>query len=393
MVIELVVHGVSSDGAGVGRDADGRVVFVPGALVDERVAVTVVEEKKRHAVGQLVQVLEPSPDRVDPTCAEVERGCGGCDLRHASIDGQLRMKERIVLDALERIGRLSEHPAPTLVPLDPDGYRTTARCVVVHGHAGYRHRRSAEGLAVAACPVLHPGLEELLVDGDFSGVREVTLRLGARTGERLVLADPTAAAVDVAQDVVLVGADELEAGRRAWYHEEVAGRRWRISARSFFQASPEGAEALASVVGAMVGAGDGPLVDLYGGVGLFAGTIGWAGPITLVERAASAVADARVNLADRSVKILASPVERWKPSSADVVVADPARAGLGRRNVEQIAATGCAVAVLVSCDAGALGRDVGLMVQAGFDLDAITLVDLFPQTSRVEVVTRFVRGA
>ena len=386
-----MVTGVSSEGAGVGREPDGRVVFVPGALLDETVVVEVVEEKKRHALARLVEIVEPSPDRIEPGCAAVEQGCGGCDLRHATPQAQRSTKERIVTDALTRIGRLGDPPPLTTIDLPADGRRTTARCLVIAGRAGYRRRRSADGLTVDACPVLHPALEELVVEGRYDGVREVTLRMGARTGERLVLADPGAAAVDVPAGVVVVGADELGAGRRAWYHEEVGGRRWRISARSFFQARPDGAEALAATVASMVGTGEGHLVDLYGGVGLLAGTVEWRGPITLVERSSSAIADARINLADRSVKVLATPVERWKPSPAAAVIADPARSGLGRRGVEQLDQTGCDVAVLVSCDAGALGRDVGLMIAAGFSLESVVVVDLFPQTSRVEVVSRFVR--
>lgn len=392
MVTEIAVTGVSSDGAGVGRDHDGRVVFIPGALPDETVTVDIVEEKKRHAVGRLVAVTEASPERIEPGCAAVARGCGGCDQRHVTPDGQRRLKEQVISDALTRIGRLSELPAITTRALPDEAYRTTARCTVIDGRAGYRERRSNEGLVVDACPVVHPLVEELLVEGRFDGAGEVTLRVGARTGERLVLADPIATAVDVPADVTVVGADELGRGRRAWYHEEAAGRRWRISARSFFQARPDGAEELAAVVGSVVGDGDEPLVDLYGGVGLFAGTLDWSGPVTLVERSSSAVADARVNLEGRDVKILATPVERWKPSPAAVVVADPARSGLGRRGVDQVTQTGCRRLVLVSCDAGALGRDAGLLHDAGFELDSVVAVDLFPQTSRVEVVAGFARG-
>src|SRR5690606_23893284 len=132
------------------------------------------------------------------------------------------------------------------------------------------------------------------------------------TGERLVVDEgpapgPEPAAVaDVPDGARVVTSSELRSGTRAWYHEELAGRRWRISARSFFQARPDGAEALvAEVVGALAGSLDAEahLVDLYGGVGLFAGSVG-SGSVTLVESSASAVADARVNLADRSARIV-----------------------------------------------------------------------------------------
>ena len=121
----------------------------------------------------------------------------------------------------------------------------------------------------------HPLLDELVADGRFPD-GEVVLRAGARTGERLVVVDGDAPARQVPDGVRVVRAAELAAGTRAWYHEEVAGRRWRISARSFFQARPDGAEALVAAVRAALDGAvppGGHLVDLYGGVGLFAGTL------------------------------------------------------------------------------------------------------------------------
>ena len=390
-MIELRTTGVSSTGAAVGREPSGRVVFVAGALPQELVRADIVEEKKRHVNARLTEVIEASPDRIEPACPAVAMGCGGCDLRHATPAGQRALKQQIVSGAITRIGGLEPVPLTT-IELPAEGYRTTARCGVVEGRAGFRLSRSQVTLAVERCPVLHPDLEELLVEGRFDGATEVTLRLGARTGERLALVAPSAAAVDLPPDVIVVGADELRAGRRAWYHDEVAGRRWRISARSFFQARPDGAEALVGEVRRRVGEAEGPLIDLYGGVGLLAGTIDAKGPVTLVERSGSALADARINLGDHpALKLLDQPVERWKPSGAEVVLADPARSGLGAEVVTAVAATGCLRLVLVSCDAGAFGRDAGLLDEAGYELGEVTLIDMFPQTSHVEVISTFDR--
>jgi 23S rRNA (uracil1939-C5)-methyltransferase len=170
----------------------------------------------------------------------------------------------------------------------------------------------------------------------------------------------------------------------------VAGHRFRVSARSFFQARPDGAAALVDLVGrALAGAGDGPLVDLYGGVGLFAATVGRGRRVTVVERAASAVADARVNVPGGRVLLL--DVDQWRPSHAAAVVADPSRHGLGKRGVAAVDASGATHLALVSCDPASFGRDARLLGAAGFAHEGSTLVDLFPHTPHVEVVTRFVR--
>ena len=173
---------------------------------------------------------------------------------------------------------------------------------------------------------LTPLLEELIVDGRFGACTEVTLRAGAATGERLVIAAPTAADIAVPDDVQVVGTDELAAGRRAWLHEEVAGRTWRVSAKSFFQSRPDGAARLVELVRHGVEAAPaGSMVDLYCGVGLFAGTVATGRPIQAVESSGSSVADARHNLSDLGIKVVKCAVEKWKPSRAAVLVADPPR--------------------------------------------------------------------
>jgi 23S rRNA (uracil1939-C5)-methyltransferase len=398
---EVVVSGVAAGGDGVGRLADGRAVFVRGALPGERVRLAVTEEKKRFARATLVEVLEAAPERVGPPCAQVAAGCGGCDWQHVDPAAQRRLKAGIVTDALRRIGRL-EPPEPDPGPeLAPDGWRTTVRAVVdPAGRAGFRLHHAHDPLAVGegGCLVAHPLVDEILKDGLFPPpVREVTVRAGAATGERLVLCAPAAGDSRVPEGVALVGADQLAAGHRAWIHEVVAGRRWRISAESFFQGRPDGAGALVDAVVAAVGDAAVPgatVADLYSGVGLFAGVLGerTGGRVLAVESNHSAVADARINLADLGgARVVRSDVRRWHPSAADVVVADPSRQGLGAEVVPRIAATGAAALALVSCDPGALGRDAGLLAAGGWELASVRLVDLFPHTAHVEVVTGWFR--
>ena len=312
---------------------------------------------------------------------------------HASPPYQRTLRERIVREALARVAGLDEPPVPTTVELASEHYRTTLRCRVVPDGPGFRKRASHEVVAVDSCLIAHPLIEELLLVGDFGEAEEVTIRVGARTGERLVLASPTASAVHLPDDVLVVGADELAAGRRAWIHEEVAGRRWRISAQSFFQARPDGAEALvAAVARAIEGVPpDARLVDAYAGVGLFAGTVGAARPTVAIERSRSSVADARINLKGSDARLVGSSVDRWRASPAAVVVADPPRAGLGRVGADRLCATGADRFVLISCDAAALARDTGLLRSRGYELVDVTIVDLFPHTSHIETVARFDR--
>lgn len=385
--VTLDITTIVAGGDGLARDADGRVVFVAGGLPGERVTAAVHERRKDFAKAALTEVLVASDHRVTEPCPFVAAGCGGCDWQHISPAGQRMLKADIVRDALRRQAHLDIE-----VSLGPElpatAYRTTLRGVAVDGRFGFRHRGSHEVVAVSPCLVAHPLLDELVTAGRFPD-GEVILRAGARTGERLVVVHGDRNAVSVPEGVRVVTQAELNAGTRAWYHEEVAGRRWRISARSFFQARPDGAETLVDAVrGSLGDTSGGHVVDLYGGVGLFAGTLG-AHKVTLVESAASSVADARVNLSDRDVRVVKVDVARWHTTRADAVVADPPRTGLAAAGVAAVVATHARRVALVSCDPAALGRDAKLLGEAGYRLVDSTLIDLFPHTSHVEVVSRF----
>lgn len=398
-IVELHTTGVAKGGEAVAREPSGRVVFVEGALPGERVEAHVVDEKRAFARAHLVRVLDPAPSRVVPPCPVIARGCGGCDLQHASLDAQRDLKVTIVRDALERIGNVAAMPEIEVVALPAEGYRTTVHGLVAPGVGGggrfaLRRRHSHDPVGVEHCMVLHPLLDELVAEGRFGTATGVTLRCGARTGERLALITPSADGVSLPSDVRVVGADELRRGKRAWIHEEVAGVTLRVSAESFFQARPDGAEVLVDTVRSMVGTLAPPtrVVDAYAGVGLFAATVARDAAVVAIERGASSVADARVNLRGRRARIVRSDVERFRPVPADVVIADPARSGLGRPAVKRLAATGAGRLVLVSCDPAAFARDVALLAGEGFELERAVLVDLFGQTSHIEVVSAFCRS-
>jgi len=395
--VERLVAG----GVGLSRREDGRVVLVDGGLPGERLEVSVIERKGSEH-GRIVQVLESSPGRIEPVCPNVLQGCGGCDLAHLAHGAQLDAKAEIVVDALRRLGKWKEPNVVQGPVLDPWGFRTTLRAAVVDGRAGLRMGSSHDVLDLSSCAVAHPRLEELLVDGEFGSATEVVLRVGIASGERIAVVTPSAAGVRLPSDVLVIGVDELKAGRRAWIHEEVAGRMWRISAESFFQTRPDGADALVDIVKSMVSdlledthAEQATLVDAYCGVGLFAGSLiagrdNWR--VVAAERGRSSVADAKVNLADLDARVVGTSIERFRVPPAKILVADPSRAGLGRKAVKVLAAAGAERFVLVSCDPAAAGRDVALLNAEGYRPVESVVIDMFPHTHHVEVVTRLERS-
>ncbi|MDQ1381323.1 MAG: hypothetical protein QOJ71_2042 [Actinomycetota bacterium] len=365
-------------GDALARADDGRVALIDGALPDERVRIEVTADKADMLRGRVVEVLEASPARVVPPCVHAREGCGGCGWQHVATETQPRLKLEIIRDALSRIAHIADPPLAEPVLLPMEGFRTTVRALVVDGKPAFRKHQSHDPVLVASCLVAHPAIDELLREGHFGRASEVTLRVGVGTGERAALAEPADMIMDLPPDVMR--------GKNAMVHEVVDGHSMRVSINSFFQSRTDGAEMLARLVRESTGP-DRVIADLYCGVGLFAVTADRPKRVVAVERGRSAVADAKHNLKGRDARIVRSDVGKWMGNKVDVVVADPSRAGLGREGARAVLACDPERIVLVSCDAAALARDVGLLVGADYSLTSVTLVDLFAHTPHIECVT------
>ncbi len=350
------------------------------------------EAKKRFARGSLIDVVDPSPHRRAVECTARHNGCGGCDWLAVDPAYQAELRRQIVVDTLERIGKIASPNVVAGPQLPIDGYRTVIRAAVgPNGQAGFRAAHSHDVVPTEACQVAHPLAAELLTDVRYpEDCSEVQIVVGARTGERMIVIDSDAEPDNVPSDVVVA----RQGSGVGSITEVVAGVTFRISAGSFFQCRPDGAEALVDLVTeGLRDAEPGPMVDAYCGVGLFAATVGGTRDVAAIELSPSSVADARFNLANRrpATIVTESAVERWPVEPAAVVVADPARRGLGPKAVDVVSATGASRLVLISCDAASLGRDARLLAGHGFSLDRSVVVDLFGQTSHVEVVSTFSR--
>lgn len=427
-VLDVTIERFVAGGKGLGHAPDGRVVLVDGGLPGDRLMVEVTRDRPNLLTGTIGAVLEAAPARIEPPCPEVDKGCGGCDLQHVESSRQPELKAEVVRDAIRRTAKLDDVEVVLGPELVPFGYRTTLRCVVdpTTGRLGFRRRRSHDPHVVDDCMIAHPRAAEVIREARFPGEREVLVRVSVATGERMVVVPGrSGASADfrVPDDVSVVsgtvggrargrrrggtGRPSRSSGARStgtrsageqmveerFIHEVVAGRRFRISAGSFFQARPDGAAALVDAVRRMLPDFDGNrhrLVDLYGGVGLFSACLE-AREGELVEVSRSATGDASVNLQDLGTTVRTLDVADWRPSVADVVVADPSRAGLGKDGVAAVIGTRAPEVVLVSCDPAAMARDMGMLVEAGYSPTRVEVVDMFPQTRHVETVTGFRR--
>jgi 23S rRNA (uracil1939-C5)-methyltransferase len=379
------------------------------------VRVDIVQRGSRFDRARLIEVIAAAGRQPTPCRHDHAGGCGGCSLLHATRAAQASAKREIVAGALARLGGIAQPVVRETRTPGPDlGYRNHARFGVDGGgRLTYVARRDGPdrgALAIEGCVVLHPRLDELRgeLSGRVSGAAEVELRIGVRTGERLVVLHGAASVPPALDPTRLDAAIMLEKGGRLvpvrgapWIHEIVLGTRFRISSLSFFQVNTDGAECLAGLVGeGAAGSEGGRVLDLYAGVGLFTMTaLRPARDVLAVEIEAASSADLRHNTSARSgVRIRNEPVAEvlrdLRPGRDvfDLAVIDPPRAGMGEAVVRALAPLSVPRLVLVSCDPGSLGRDVAALAGAGYRLQEATPVDQFPGTPHVETVAVLSRG-
>ncbi len=371
-MMDLTIVRLVAGGDGLGF-VDGKAVFVPGTLPGERVRVRVSQQRRDFDRAALVQVLEPSPERVEPGC-RFAGVCGGCDWLHISYEEQLRQKIAIVSEALRRTGGI-ERPDPPIEPSDPWRSRNRAQ---VHrgpeGGLGYMGAGSGHVVVVDACPIVAPSVERLFCPGA-----------------------PAPAGLD--RFTVFGAGDMLAVEGRDDDRDlsvQVNGRRILFSVGCFFQSNVGLLGKL--VAWAVDGLGGGTAADLYCGVGLFASFLARAfSRVICVESSAMSLSYARRNVEGPDHEFHPMSVEQWVSSGAarsgaaaaglDTAIVDPPRAGLSPEVRQWLSRTPPRKLVYVSCNPVTLARDLRDLKES-FLIDDLLIFDFYPQTSHVEAVAK-----
>ncbi|WP_166350266.1 class I SAM-dependent RNA methyltransferase [Phytoactinopolyspora limicola] len=411
--VEIIVElGPVAHGGSVVARHEGRVVFVRHGLPGERVSARITEgaDDARYWRADAVEILRASPDRVTAPCRYAGPGrCGGCDWQHATPEAQRRLKAAVVEEQLRRLAGVERTVVVEPVPGDDAGLGWRTRVTYAVGdddRAGLRRHRSHEIVPIDTCLIAHPGVRSVGVEErGWPGVTSVAATASG-TGDQQLIVEPGQRDVELPELPTDVSVSILDERGRPQPHqgdgtvtEVAAGRRWRVSGGGFWQVHPGAADALVDAVARAVAARPGERVlDLYSGVGLFAGAlaaqVGPSGAVVAVEGDRRAVADARHNLADLpQVTVESGPVDRVLSRAgdlaADIVVLDPPRAGAKLPVVAEISRLRPRVVAYVACDPAALARDVATFAAHGYELTDLRAFDLFPMTHHVECVATF----
>ncbi|HHB89924.1 MAG TPA: class I SAM-dependent RNA methyltransferase [Anaerolineae bacterium] len=406
-ILELKLTGIAHGGEALGK-VDARVIFVAFALPGERVRVQLVEVHKRWARARLLEVLEPSPYRIDPACPYFGPGrCGGCQWQHIAREAQTDYKARILRDQLQRLGGLKKpRILPTRAADEPWRYRTQMVFYPAGEVLGLRRVGSYEALSIEACPILHPDLEALFRDFNvaWDGLRSVDLAVSRSTGEKLVALrtrrdEAPAIEVDFPVSIVLERSD----GRvqplvgQPWYFETIAGHTYRFSAGARRPFNIPATALLIETVRELLAAGPGHAVmDVYAGQGLF--TLGLAEQVSLiigVEENPYAIEDAAFSCGHLDNVVLHEgpppKVLRKLKDPIDLAIVSPPEEGLGHRIPQNLARLGAHRVAYVASNPATLARDIEKMQAAHYRFVEAVAVDIAPQTYYFTTVALFSR--
>lgn len=443
--LEIELSDLAYGGDAVGRHK-GRAIFVPGGIPGERVRIRVVSEHKNFSRAALVEVVQPSPDRVAPRYPELAES-GGFQWQHIVYPAQLSWKTHIVRQLMQRVGRFAQPPVLPAIGM-PEGsdlwrYRTVAQFAVgPDGAIGFRRANSRDVLDMPTCPLVHPALDTLYqtirawIRGHWGGAaasysERFTVRVaanapvstdGATTADGYglltiearsasafadvenvaALAETMRAEIPGLAGVVLLGIPGSQ-GRviagQDFIYERVWDKTFRVSAGSFFQVNAAQTPTLVREArsAAQLTPAD-HLVDGYSGVGLFSLILADdVAHVHAIESQPSAVSDARASallnhsgnvtategVLERVLGTLHPPRDR-----VDVMLVDPPRAGCHPRALGEIQRLAPRAFVYVSCDPSTLARDLRVMCDNGYQLVSVQPVDMFPFTTHIECVAR-----
>lgn len=418
---------------------EGRVVFVRHGIPGEKVRVRLTESgpDAKFWRGDVVEVLEPSPDRVEHfwDLADSVRSwshrhppVGGAELGHISLERQRSLKADVLAEQLRRLAGV-ERPITVEAVGEPGtpataglGWRTRAGFAVTPaGKLGMHAHRSDTVLPVGEMPLAADAINALrLWDIDLQGIERLEVAAPANGSRPLVLLVPAAGTrakrlsavlAQLPEDVSVASFDPIKGEvlrlrGRTYVQETAAGHDFRVTGDGFWQIHRDAPDTLVGAVtgflhdGGFLDAGA-AVADLYAGAGLFtaplADAVGVTGSVLSVEGSPGTSRDARKNLHDASqVEIVQGRVERVlreKARTFDAILLDPPRAGAGKAVVNQLVEAGPRAVAYVSCDPASFARDVGYFQQSGWELKGLRAFDLYPHTHHMETVALLTPGA
>jgi 23S rRNA (uracil1939-C5)-methyltransferase len=402
---EIEITGMAHGGSGFGRYR-GRTVFVPFTIPGERVLVRPVHTQEHYIHAEGVRLLEASADRVYPACeAFGSQGCVRCHWQHITYEAQLLLKQDVLADQLERVGKVRHvEILPTIPSPAQWGYHYHMTFVVTpDGKLGLPGKDPKSVVTVHDCQLLHPDLLELYetLDLDLEGISRVRLQMGSDGAQMLILTVAEDAAPELEADfpasvnLILPSNEPVNLIGDSHSRYDICGRVFRVTAGSYIRPNFEQIPRLVSALQKLLDVRHGEKVlDLYAGVGIFSAVLALhAELVTLVESYPPAATDADLNLSEfDNVDVIEGGVETVLESledGYDAALIDPPSNGVPGAVVDELVRLGVKRLVYVSDDPATLARDTRRLAKAGYQLVSAQPIDLSPQTYYVDTLALY----
>ncbi len=395
---EVTVEKLIFGGDGLAR-LNGQVVLVPFVLPGEQVAVEAVTQKPGLTRSKLVELRTAAAERVVPACPYFGR-CGGCHYQHAGYETQLALKRGILAETLRRVGKIEPPEEIRVIAAEPWHYRNRAQFHVGGMELGYLEAHSHRLCSIEHCPVVSPRinqaiatLREMLRDPRWP---RFLRSLEVFTNENQVQLNVLESDRPVARRFFDWCAEKMPDLAPGALDYAAAGSLYRVSGRSFFQVNRHLIDGMVEI--ALENAEGESALDLFAGVGLFSLPMARRfRKVAAVEAGAAAASDLRFNAERAGLAIdgRQTSVDICLSSATvgpDFVLADPPRAGLGKRAVEHLVRLSPPRLTIVACDPATLARDLAGLISGGYRLERLTMIDLFPQTFHIEAIAQLKKG-
>lgn len=365
--IVCTIHSLVNGGDGVARHA-GQVIFIPFTVPGEKVKVKLVERKKSFIRGQLVQIIERSPQRLAAPCPHFEH-CGGCDWQHLPYAMQLQAKTQHLSDALQRIGALQEIPMQPMLPSDNDyHYRNRIQGVIYQGRFHFKQRGSRQLVAISQCAIAEKTINETLAN-DIEHAPEGRVEIAVHG--------------DAVSIVALKDEQDDDTG--------------------FRQVNTSVSERLTSMIKSIAIEHPGDhCIDLYCGRGHWTIDMAKSIPHASVlgvdssEKNIRAARDAAQQAGLSNVHFQHGRVEKLLkslPLQNSFCIVDPPRAGLDEKVCRALCQHAPQKIAYISCHPASLARDLSILTAQHFTLNSVTGLDMFPQTAHIESMSVLSRVA
>lgn len=439
MVIKLKIDKIIFGGFGLGN-YQGIKVFVPYSLPEEKFLVKIKEKKKHYWLGEISQLLESSPFRIEPKCP-VFKICGGCDFQHADYTYQLVLKKLLVSDCLQHLSNIFFPPKNPL-PVSPWHYRNKVQMMLGQDKnkilIGYYQKDSHNIVETPNClinPIIFNEIKnyfsqflqnnnlEIYEENKKTGnLRFLVLRKGTKNDEILLILVGRfyekkinkfydILPKEIKEKIIgflfninpfpqnrILTDNFLSIFGRNYYFEELLNKKFRVSANSFFQNHYETTELLVKRIIELIQPEEKDRVlDLYSGVGVFSIILSpYIKEITGIESERSAYNDALFNKLINNclnVNFLLGRCEEVldKFDNIDKVILNPPRKGIDEKVIKHLKRINPKIILYISCNPATFARDLKRILEIGYEIEAVELFDMFPQTYHIEVLGKLVK--